>query len=131
MAGRETMKNIIVLIVVCTMLLTPNLSRADTHAVKGLWLGAAIGGGTGALFGLLVAKSWDDNDICGGSPNCNSDPNYGKAAAYLGLVGAGAGALIGLGIGALIPKDNKIQLTPVVYPDSNGVNAGANLQVKF
>jgi hypothetical protein len=61
-----------------------------SDAMHGLGIGAVIGGGAGAAFGLLLGQATEDQDV---------------SSAELAVAGAGAGGilggLVGLGIGAL------------------------------
>jgi hypothetical protein len=97
-----------------------------TNALKGLGVGAAV---VGIPMGLLVGAFAG----AGGTADCNGhcDGSFGLGFLAGAAMGGGIGGLIGLGIGALIPKHNRVQITPIIEPTSNGVNAGAKMQVNF
>jgi hypothetical protein len=67
--------------------------RHDTRAVEGLAIGGLGGAAAGFLFGYCV-------QLLSSSDDCAEDLNGGAA---VGLVLGAAGAVIGLGIGALLP----------------------------
>ncbi len=97
--------------------------KNGSNALLGMTVGAAIlGVGT---FGLAQeGKCKNDNHS---SDACLDEVGMIGVTA----VGAGLGALFGLGIGALIPKYDKVQITPIVSPSTSGVDAGVNVGVKF
>lgn len=109
--------------------------RNGSQVLKGLGYGAAIGGGLGIGLGLLFANAFDGHGPdCGpGSPyDCDVTPSeYLGISIASGAIFAGIGSVLGLGIGALIPKYNKVQITPIVSPTTSGVDAGVNVGVKF
>jgi hypothetical protein len=75
--------------------------RIDLSAIDSVWVrrnNAGLGALVGAL-ALAVAGSVGGAALCGG---LECDPGTGALA--LGAVGLGAGALIGAGIGALVPR---------------------------
>lgn len=83
------------------------------------WQGALIGGAAGALtFGLGISL--------GGKCYGNEDCDDIKAGALVGISSLGAilGGGLGLGVGYLIPKKDKILINPHI--DAQG-NLGANV----
>ncbi len=83
-----------------------------SHAVEGFFIGATAGFVLGGLWGMSVFES-------------------NTAFLPIGAMGAGVCGLVGLGIGALMPRYNNIQITPTINPTSAGVDAGLNVGFKF
>lgn len=94
-------------------------------------LGAAVGGLTGLLgAGLATGLSID----CSGSQNGDSGDCKGlKTVGILVFGGLGglAGAILGGGVGYLIPKRSKITLTPDFSFEKKGARAGLGVSVSY
>ncbi len=104
--------------------------RNGSQALNLAIVGAGIVGPPVLLFALW-AKEFGDG-MCEGQPSCLDNRSIVVQNPWLtGIVAASGGALIGAGIGALIPKYNKILITPIVSPTARGVDAGVNVGVKF
>lgn len=105
--------------------------RDGSYALQGLGIGAGIGFALGGLFGQAFVRGFC---IDGGGPEgCDRDAGdiLGGIFFFGGITGAATG-LLGLGIGALTPRYNKVQITPIVSPTAQGeVDAGVNVGVKF
>lgn len=106
-------------------------ARDGSYALRGMVVGAASVGFVGGLMGIALSGF--------GAIGCESDScieassgNPALGFLVVGAAGAAVGGLFGLGIGALIPKHKRIQITPIVEPTKTGsINAGANLGVTF
>lgn len=96
----------------------------STHALNGLAYGALIGGISMAVVFNAVPCLF-----------CDEEGDYqldffGNVSTGL-ILGGILGGITGLGIGALIPQKQKIQITPVISSTSQGISTGANVQVRF
>ncbi len=101
--------------------------RNGSYALQGLGYGFLIGFGGGGALGVAAL-----ND-CFGWDTCDKNVgNYFVASLVFGVIFGVPASLVGLGIGALIPKHDKIQITPIMSPTAQGgVDAGLNVGVKF
>ncbi len=98
----------------------------NTHALSGLGIGA----GAGAIIGAALNASAGYNYDCageGGEDFCSRE----FYAIFGSIFGAVGGGLVGLGIGALIPQKQKVQIVPYLSPTAQSVSGGANLAVGF
>ncbi|MCC7460296.1 MAG: hypothetical protein IT286_03240 [Proteobacteria bacterium] len=105
--------------------------RNGSYALQGLGVGAGVGFILGGLLGQAFVRGFC---IDGGGPEgCDRDAGdiLGGIFFFGGITGAATG-LLGLGIGALMPKHDKVQITPIVSPTAQGgVDAGVNVGFKF
>ena len=74
------------------------------------WNGAAIGGGAGALVGLVLSLVADR-----GCADCSSS---GHERAVVALTGAGLGSAFGFLVGSTLPRYRWVPLTPAEPPPS-------------
>ncbi|MCB0309513.1 MAG: hypothetical protein KDD48_09090, partial [Bdellovibrionales bacterium] len=97
-----------------------------SYALMGMGIGAAIGGViTSIILGTYVANS--NNEPC--TEGYVGFPVAGAVALGLDIGGTGGG-ICGLGIGALIPKNKKIRIVPIV-PTSKTATNGFTLSKNF
>lgn len=98
--------------------------RKGSYALPGMGIGFATGAVT-ALIGTAATSCKGAGDI--------GDCEGLKTLAYFILpVGVGTiTGLIGLGVGFLIPKHEKISITPIVAPSKDGSTLGAALKTEF
>jgi hypothetical protein len=81
-----------------------------SKASKGAVWGTAIGAGLGLLAGM--ASTYDESTCGDGAFDCV----YAGPTLLGGAIGAASGALIGLGVGALIRKDRWVPIEPTDLP---------------
>lgn len=106
--------------------------RNGSYAKRGLAIGAGMGFALGVFEGVTILGGLSQFG-CEGHPECESPSalQYSVAALIGGTVWGCIGSLFGLGIGALLPKYNKVQITPVISPTTSGVDTGVNVGVTF
>lgn len=119
-------KTIITMLVVLGITVSPTLTYAGTYATRGLWIGAASGSVLGAVY---YNASYDSR--CGEPAlvNC-ADGKTGETVGGF-FIGGLVGGLVGLGIGALIPKEPKVSIVPVISGTPDEFSAGFNLSTRF
>lgn len=98
----------------------------NTHALSGLGIGA----GAGAIIGAALNASAGYNNDCAGDEG-EDFCGRGIYAIFGSILGAVGGGVLGLGVGALIPQKQKVQIVPILEPSTNGVSGGANIGIKF
>ena len=87
--------------------------KMGSYAVEGLFIGLASGFVLGGLWGMAA---FDHSE------------GFWVGAPF----GAGVCGLVGLGIGAIMPRYNNIQITPIFNPTkTSGTDMGVNVGVKF
>jgi hypothetical protein len=126
----KNMKKITAFLAIVTLIITQSTSvwadqpkvQNGTHALDGLLIGGAVGGGVGVLTGLAFVKDFCPGSDCSGDNRDTAD--YFKGALIFGGLFGAIGGLAGLGIGALVPKYHRVEITPVVSRQTNGVNVG-------
>lgn len=104
---------------------TSNQSNG-THILEGMGIGA----GVGALVGSVLFSTVIYNNDCyldAGEDFCSREL-YALGGVLFGALGGG---VLGLGIGAAMPKKQKVLITPTLAPSPNGVSGGVNVQVNF
>jgi hypothetical protein len=96
--------------------------KAGTYIFEGMAIGAISGGVPLALYSSLPCEGCEGHESA----------SFKVETVYGFILGALIGGLFGSGIGALIPKHDKIQITPMVSPTAQGgLDAGLNVGVKF
>jgi hypothetical protein len=116
-------KTIITILMILGITTSPTLTYAGNYAIRGLWIGAASGGALGAFGVYASGLNCDENSTTG---DCDAGP------VLSGLVGGGLiGGVIGLGIGALFPKEPKVSIVPVISGTPEEFSAGFNLSTRF
>ncbi len=113
----------IVMAMLITILMGTNNSYAGgTYAGRGALIGAGTGG---VILGGLVLAS---------GLNCSEYDETCSALPVLYGFGYGAliGGLIGVTVGAFIPKNPKVSVAPIfTQSKTNGTTAGGSLQMRF
>lgn len=105
--------------------------RKGNNIGQGALIGSVTLGTLGALFGFAIAKGLNDS-LCEDG-DCNASPGaYFYVAGLFGAMGLGVGAILGAGIGALIPKHEQVKIVPIVSQSKTaGTTTGGLLQVNF
>jgi hypothetical protein len=98
----------------------------NTHALRGLGIGA----GAGAIIGAALNASAGYNNDCAGDEG-EDFCGRGIYAIFGSILGAVGGGVLGLGVGAMIPQKQKVQIIPYFSPTAQNVSGGANVQVNF
>lgn len=138
MKGLEkgAVKKILAVAVIITFVLAasaPAEAKSKTHWKRGM----AIGAGAGAVamgLGLGLAGGLSNSNCSrGDSDMCIPSESLGW---MLGLGGAAAGALIGMGLGATIGaaikvKENDVAVMPIIAPSGDGVAVGIGIRKSF
>jgi hypothetical protein len=89
--------------------------KSGNKAISGLIIGGAAGG----IAGQVATMSGLCEDQC-------------SSMIQTSFIGAVGGGLVGLGIGALIPAYQNVEITPTISPNrKGGVDAGVNVGFKF
>jgi hypothetical protein len=102
-----------------------------TNALKGMVIGGASIGTLFFVLGMASADSYSDTVQSSNGGDGASAGEIIGVGLLAGAIGAVIGGTAGLGIGALIPKHDRVQITPIVNPTTSGLDAGVNVGVKF
>ncbi len=108
-----------------------NKNPDGTNALKGMVIGGASVGTLFFVLGMASADSYSDTVQSSNGGDGASAGEIIGVGLLAGAIGAVIGGTAGLGIGALIPKHDRVQITPVVSPTTSGVDAGVNVGFKF
>ncbi len=104
--------------------------RNGSYALRGMGIGALIGGGSFFVLGMAAAKSFSDESKSEGSDGASAGQII-RVGVLAGIIGVASGGTVGLIVGALVPKYNKVQITPIISPTTSGMDTGVDVGFKF
>lgn len=126
---KKQITKIIIAMITIIACSTTNSQARENYAVRGAWIGAVSGGVAGGSLVFVLGGLMSEGCSNGGDYPCGME-TVGNTLTGVGI-GAAVGGLIGLGMGALIPKNEKLSVTPIIHTTPDSVGGGVNLSLTF